>query len=92
MAGKITIVETNLKFEEVLSRVFCRFQCVCDQNSNEVFDWGSTKTHPFFRNPGIAKVLAVERDVKSRNMKFGKLDRGKGGGGGVFVQINTIIL
>ena len=34
----------------------------------------------FFRNPGIAKVLAVERDVKPQNMNFAKVDR-RGGGG-----------
>ena len=63
--------------------------------SQAVFDWGSTKTHPFFRNPGIAKVLAVERDVKSRNMNFAKLERGWGGGVNrewVFVQINMVTL
>ena len=34
----------------------------------------------FFQNPGITKVLAVERDVISRNMNFAKVDR-RGGGG-----------
>ena len=29
----------------------------------------------FFRNPGITKVLAVERDVKPRNMNFAKVER-----------------
>ena len=33
----------------------------------------------FFRNPGITKVLAVERDVRPRNMNFAKVDRGGGG-------------
>ena len=33
----------------------------------------------FFQNPGIAKVLAVEREVKPRNMNFAKVDR-RGGG------------
>ena len=39
-------------------------------------------------------MLAVERDVKPRNMKFAKVER-RGGGGvinreGAFIQINTI--
>ena len=34
--------------------------------------------HIFFGNPGIAKVLAVERDVISQNMNKG---RQEGGGG-----------
>ena len=42
-----------------------------------VFGWGSTKM--FFRSPGIAKVLAVERDVKPRNMNFAKVARREGG-------------
>ena len=29
----------------------------------------------FFRNPGITKVLAVERDIKPRNMTFAKVKR-----------------
>ena len=31
-----------------------------------------------FRNPGIAQVLPVERDVKPRNMNFAKVDRWAG--------------
>ena len=37
--------------------------------------------HLLFWNPRIAKALAVERDVISRNMNFAKVDRGGGGGG-----------
>ena len=59
-----------------------------------VFNWGSTKTH-LFRNPGIAKVLAVERDVKPQNMNFAKIDR-RGGGAtnreGALIRINTVSL
>ena len=48
----------------------------------------------FFRNTGIAKVLAVERDVEPRNMKFAKLQK-RGGGvainrEGAFIRINTV--
>ena len=40
----------------------------------------------FFRNHGIAKVLAVDRDVKPRNMNFAKVEKGGGGGGGRLLQ------
>ena len=41
-----------------------------------MFDLGSTETHLFFsRNPGIGKGLAVERDVKPRNMNIAKIER-----------------
>ena len=40
---------------------------------------GEVLKHIFFRNPGIAKVLAVERDVKPQNMNFAKVDRREGG-------------
>ena len=36
----------------------------------------------FFRNPGITKMLAVERDVKPQNINFAKVERTGGGGGG----------
>ena len=44
---------------------------------------------------GIAKVLAVERVVKPRNMNFAKVEGGGGWGGrligkGPFVRINTV--
>ena len=34
-------------------------------------------------------MLAVERDVKPRNMNFAKVE--KGGGGGAFITINTVV-
>ena len=36
----------------------------------------------FFRNPRIARLVAVERDVKPRNMNFAKVEKRWGGGGG----------
>ena len=33
----------------------------------------------FFRNPGITRLVAVERDVKPRNMNFAKVEKGGGG-------------
>ena len=33
----------------------------------------------FFLNPGIARLVAVERDVKPRNMNFAKVEK-RGGG------------
>ena len=46
----------------------------------------------FFRNPGIARLVAVERDVKPRNMNFAKVEK-KGGINreGAFIRINTVI-
>ena len=29
----------------------------------------------FFRNPGIARLMAVARDVKLRNMNFAKVEK-----------------
>ena len=43
-----------------------------------------------FRNPGIAKVLAVERDVKPRNMNFAKLQGGINREG-AFIRINMVV-
>ena len=45
---------------------------------------------PFFRNPGIAKVLGVKRDVKPSKYKLCKVT---GGGGGINREgalINTV--
>ena len=46
-----------------------------------------------FRNPGIARLVTVERDVKPRNMNFAKVEK-RGGGGinreGAFIRINTV--
>ena len=51
-----------------------------------VFDWGSTKIFVFWgRNLGIAKLLAVERDVRPQNMNFAKVERREG----AFIQINS---
>ena len=50
--------------------------------SSKRYSIGEVLKHIFFRNPRIAKVLAVERDVKPQNMNFAKVDR-RGGGGGV---------
>ena len=40
-------------------------------------------------------MLAVERDVKPRNMNFAKVEKGEGGGGinrdGVFITINMVV-
>ena len=30
----------------------------------------------FFLNPGIVRLVAVERDVKPRNMNFAKVEKG----------------
>ena len=48
--------------------------------SHKRYSIGEVLKRIIFRNPGIAKVLAVERDVKPRNMNFAKVDR-KGGWG-----------
>ena len=74
MPRELKILETNLKFEEIVKFIsyFCRFHCVYDHNcfvvtffiSRKRYSIGETLKHIFFRNPGIAKVLAVERDVK----------------------------
>ena len=46
--------------------------------SRKRYSIGEVLKRIFFRNPGIAKVLAVERDVKARNMNFAKVDRREG--------------
>ena len=48
--------------------------------SRKQYSIGEVLKGIFFRNPRIAKVLAVERDIKPRNMIFAKVDR-RGGGG-----------
>ena len=42
---------------------------------------GEVLKHIFFWNPGIARLVAVERDVKPRNMNFAKVEKAGGGGG-----------
>ena len=47
----------------------------------------------FFRNPGIARLVAVEGDVKPQNINFAKIERGGGGAinrEGSFIWINTV--
>ena len=49
--------------------------------------------HIFFQNTGITRLVAVERDVKPRNMNFAKVE--KMGGGEInreeaFVRIYTV--
>ena len=43
--------------------------------SRKQYSIGEVLKRIFFLNPGIAKVLDVERDVKPQNMKFAKLQR-----------------
>ena len=47
--------------------------------SRKPYSIGEVLKRFFFLNPGIAQVLAVERDVKPRNINFAKVDRGGGG-------------
>ena len=50
-----------------------------------VFDWGSTKPH-LFLNPGIARLVAIERDLKPLNLNFAKVEKREGG---LLIGINT---
>ena len=54
---------------------------------------GEILKRTFFRNPGIARLVAVERDVKPRNMNFAKVEK-RGGGAtnreGALIRINTV--
>ena len=43
--------------------------------SHKWYSIGEALKRIFFQNPGIAKVLAVKRDVISRNMNCAKVDR-----------------
>ena len=47
--------------------------------SRKRYSLGKYRNASFFRNTGIAKVLAVEMDVKPRNMNFAKVEK-RGGG------------
>ena len=65
--------------------------------SRKWYSIGEVLKHIFFWNPGIAKVLAVEREVNPRNMNFAKVQKKGGGGGGErligsleFVRINMV--
>ena len=51
---------------------------------------GEVLKHIFFRNPGIAKVLAVERDVKPPKYQLCKGIQGAINREGAFVRINMV--
>ena len=60
--------------------------------SRKLHSIGEVLKRIFFRNPRIAKVVAVERDVKPCNMNFAKVDR-RGGvtcRGGVYTDKYSI--
>ena len=92
MAREFNILETNLKFEEMIMfyliflqismRLSSKLPCfvVIFFISRKGYSIGEVLKHVYFQNPGIAKVLAVERDMGSRNMNFAKVDK-RGGGG-----------
>ena len=44
--------------------------------SRKRYSIGEVLKRIFFWNPGIARLVAVERDVKPRNMNFAKVERG----------------
>ena len=44
--------------------------------SHKQYSMGEVLKRIFFQNPGIARLVAVERDVKPRNMNFAKVERG----------------
>ena len=106
MVRELKILETNLKFEEItkfISYIF-RFHCVCGKDCPVFLNFTSGKRYSIrevlkcisFRNPGIAKVLAVEMELNPRNMNFTKVVNSGGGGGainreGAFVWINTVV-
>ena len=91
MAGELKTLETNLKSEEIiyfylvflqiLMRLWSKLPCfvVIFFISRKRFSIGKVLKRIFFQNPGIAKLLAVERDVKPRNMNFAKVEEGGGG-------------
>ena len=55
-----------------------------------VFNLESTK-RIFFRNPGIARLVDVEGDVKPQNMNFAKVEkRGAINSEGAFIRINMV--
>ena len=58
--------------------------------SRKRYSIGEVLKRIFFGNPGIAKVPAVERDVKPRNMNFAKVDRSGGAANreGALIWIN----
>ena len=58
----------------------CDFLCFFSKR----YSIGEVLKRIFFRNPGIARLVALERDVKPRNMNFAKVE--KRGGGGVYTD------
>ena len=48
--------------------------------SRKLYSIGEILKRIFFRNPGIARLVAVERDVKPQNMNFAKVEKGGGDG------------
>ena len=61
--------------------------------SRKRYSIGEVLKRIFFRIPGIARLVAVERDVKPQNMNFAKVEK-RGGGAinreGAFIRINTV--
>ena len=52
---------------------------------------GEVLKHFFFQIPGIARLEAVERDVKPRNMNFAKVEKRRAiNREGAFIQIITV--
>ena len=51
--------------------------------SHKRYSIGEVLKQIFFRKPRIARLVAVERDVKPRNMNFAKVQ--KRGGGGLLI-------
>ena len=64
--------------------------------SRKRYSIGEVLKRIFFRNPGIAKVLAVERDVKPPKYELCKGGGGGGWGGtnreGALIRINTVFV
>ena len=59
--------------------------------SRKRYSIGEVLKRIFFRNPGIARLVAVEREVKPRNMNFSKVEKEGGiNREGVFIRINTV--
>ena len=57
-------------------------------SSRKRYSIGEVLKGIFFRNPGIAKVLAVERDVKLQDKSFAKVEATNREG--AFIRINTV--
>ena len=43
--------------------------------SRKLYSTGEVLTCIFFQNPGIARLVAVERDVKQQNINFEKVEQ-----------------